>query len=73
METNRTMLLLVLTSALKENTPHATTHTLPIVQNVEPVHKLIDSIAAFCDSTQVGHERHIITLLKKNNINIMDI
>ena len=38
-------------------------HSLPIIQNVKFVYKLIDIIAAFGDGSQVCHEAHIIALL----------
>ena len=50
-------------STSEEQSPHASSHSLPVIQNVKFVYKLIDIIAAFGDGSQVCHEAHIIALL----------
>lgn len=39
----------ILVSALKEEAAHASAHALAVVEHVEPVHQLVDSVAALCD------------------------
>lgn len=50
-------------STSEEQSPHASSHSLPVIQDVKFVYKLIDIIAAFGDCSQVCHEAHIIALL----------
>jgi hypothetical protein len=50
-------------STSEEQSPHASPHSLSVIQNVKFVYKLIDIIAAFGDGSQVCHEAHIIALL----------
>jgi len=50
-------------STSEEKSPHASSHSLSVIQNVKFVYKLIDIIAAFGDGSQVCHEAHIIALL----------
>ena len=50
-------------STSEEQSPHAPSHSLSVIQNVKFVYKLIDIIAAFGDGSQVCHEAHIIALL----------
>ena len=50
-------------STSEEQSPHASSHPLSVIQNVKFVYKLIDIIAAFGDGSQVCHEAHIIALL----------
>lgn len=42
-------------SNLEEQPPHSSTHCLSVVEYVEAIHELVDSVAALGDGTQVCH------------------
>jgi hypothetical protein len=50
-------------SSSEKQTPHTSSHSLSVIQNVELIYKLVDIVAALGDGSQVGHEAHIIALL----------
>lgn len=58
--------------SLQKKASQTTTNTLPIIQNIEFINKLIYIVATFCYNTKIRHQAKIITLLKNIN-NILNI
>jgi len=48
----------------EEQSSHPAADPLPVVQHVELVDELVHAVARLGDGAQVGHEAHVIALLK---------
>lgn len=54
-------------SSSKEQASHSSADALAVVEDVEFVDELVHAVAALCDGAQVGHETHVVTLLKHSS------
>lgn len=55
-----------LTSTLKEEASHTTTHALSVVEDIKSIDQLVDRVAAFRYCAQIRHQRYVIALLKRS-------
>lgn len=49
--------------SLKEQPSHTSAHRLSVIKYIKSVHKLINTIAAFCYSAQICHQCYIVALI----------
>lgn len=49
----------------EKQSPHSPADALSVVEDVELVHKLVHCVARFGDGAEVGHEPHVIALLRE--------
>lgn len=58
------ILLSILSS--EEEPPHPPANALSVIEDIELVHKLVHGVARLGDGAKVGHEPHVIALLRGN-------